>query len=322
MRMQATDAGGQHPPSAPELIDKINAPVVKRGHEIAGSKPGEPLLAHADSFVAECDTHHPTDVNLLRDATVAALRIVGQQSPACGLTIWRQWQHRTENVLSAGASFQALVDAGAFVKCAKTFVDQTRRRVFLGETIPRDEKIFSVFEPHTRWISKGKAGRPVELGVPASILVDRLGFDLQCEIMREGTDVDQSAPLVERAREKHPDLGAVGLDRGFRSPENRKRLEELLDCAALPKKGRPSEEDKARERSPQFAEMCRLAPSGGIADSNLEHRCLDRVLSCEPDGFARMTALSMVAANIHRIGLIEHRRDLEDSRRRNRRRAA
>jgi len=35
-----------------------------------------------------------------------------------------------------------------------------------------------------------------------------------------------------------------------------------------------------------------------------------------------MTALSMVAANIHRIGLIEHRRDLEELRRRNRRRAA
>ena len=168
--MQAPVADGQHPPSAQELIDKINALVVEHGHEIAGRKPGQPLLAHADSFVAECEVHHPTDVNLLRDATVTALRIVGQQSSARGLTMWRQWRHRTENVLSAfskvwrigrvghddlkeyldiresltdrvsdslltilsaSASFQALVDAGAFAKCAKTFVDQTRRRVFL-----------------------------------------------------------------------------------------------------------------------------------------------------------------------------------------------
>ena len=214
------------------------------------------------------------------------------------------------------------MDAGAFVECAKTFVDQTRRRVFQGETIPHDEKIFSVFEPYVRWISKGKAGRPVELGVPVCILVDRLGFVLHYEIMWEGTDVDYAVPLVERAREKHPDLRAVSFDRGFHSPENRKRLEELLDCAALPKKGRLSEEEKARERGPQFAEMRRLHPAVESQINNLEHRCLDRVLSYGPDGFARMTALSMVAANIHRIGLIEHRRDLEELRRRNRRRAA
>ena len=44
--------------------------------------------------------------------------------------------------------------------------DQIVRRVLKGETIPASEKIFSVFEEHTRWISKGKAGRPVELGCP------------------------------------------------------------------------------------------------------------------------------------------------------------
>ena len=274
---------------------------MKHGHEIAGREPGEPLLAHGDSFVAKCDSHHPTDVNLPRDAIVTALRITGQLSEAHGdLTIWRQWQHQTKNVLAAfskvrrigrakendlkayldiceklatrisislpilieaGAPLKPIVDASAFVNYANIFVDQIRRGAFLGETIPHDEKIFSVFEPHTRWISKGKAGRPVELGVPVCILVDRLGFVLQCEIMWEGTDVDYAVPLVEKARKLHPDLSAVGLDRGFHSPENRNRLEELLDCAALPKKGRPIEEDKARERGPQFAEMRRLHPA-------------------------------------------------------------
>ena len=139
--------------------------------------------------------------------------------------------------------------------------------------------------------------------------------------MWEGTDVDQSAPPVERAREKHPDLGAVGLDRGFHSPENRKRLEELLDCAALPKKGRQARKTR-RERGARGPRRCAASARRRIADSDLERRCLDRVLSCAPDGFARMTALSMVAANIHRVGLIEHRRDPEELRGRNRRRAA
>ena len=33
--------------------------------------------------------------------------------------------------------------------------DQVERRLLKGETIPQDKKIFSVFEPHTRWIAKG-----------------------------------------------------------------------------------------------------------------------------------------------------------------------
>jgi len=32
-----------------------------------------------------------------------------------------------------------------------------------GETIPHNEKVFSIFEEHTEWISKGKAGVSQEL---------------------------------------------------------------------------------------------------------------------------------------------------------------
>jgi len=33
-----------------------------------------------------------------------------------------------------------------------------------GETIPASEKMFSLFEPHTEWIQKGKQRPNVELG--------------------------------------------------------------------------------------------------------------------------------------------------------------
>ena len=88
------------------------------------------------------------------------------------------------------------------------------------------------------------------------MLADRLGFVLHYEIMREGIDVDQSVPL-SRGAEETPDRGAVGFDRGFHSPEYRKRLEELLDCAALPKKGRRARKTR-RQRGPKFAEMRRM----------------------------------------------------------------
>ena len=48
---------------------------------------------------------------------------------------------------------------------ARRFADQIERRVLRGETIPHGEKVFSIFEEHTRWISKGKAGKTVEPGV-------------------------------------------------------------------------------------------------------------------------------------------------------------
>ncbi len=34
-------------------------------------------------------------------------------------------------------------------------IDQIRLRVVKGEKIPHEEKVFSVFEEHTEWVSKG-----------------------------------------------------------------------------------------------------------------------------------------------------------------------
>ena len=41
-------------------------------------------------------------------------------------------------------------------------IDQIKRRVIEGEKIPHTEKVFSLFQPHTEWISKGKAGVKTE----------------------------------------------------------------------------------------------------------------------------------------------------------------
>lgn len=57
-----------------------------------------------------------------------------------------------------------------FILHAERQIDQIRRRVVDGETIPHHEKVFSLFEEHTEWISKGKAGVPVELGLKVCIV--------------------------------------------------------------------------------------------------------------------------------------------------------
>ena len=80
----------------------------------------------------------------------------------------------------ATASLEALESAGCaeatrseikgYVELLEHLAEQVGRRVLEGETIPQEEKLFSIFAPHTRWCAKGKAGRAVELGVPVSIV--------------------------------------------------------------------------------------------------------------------------------------------------------
>ena len=69
-------------------------------------------------------------------------------------------------LVAKGVSLQKINRIEYFAMHAVRQIDQIGRRLLKGETLPQNEKVFSIFEPHTRWVSKGKAGRPVELGVP------------------------------------------------------------------------------------------------------------------------------------------------------------
>ena len=207
-----------------------------------------------------------------------------------------------------GVAACKIAEIKAFRSHAVRQIDQTDRRLLKGETIPQNEKVFSIFEPHTRWISKGKAGCPVELGVPVCILEDQHGFVLHHEVMWEGSDVDYAVPMVEAAQSCFPDLRAVSFDRGFHSPGNRVCLDALLDDNVLPKKGYLNRADREREQGEIFTAMRRKHPAVESAINNLEHRGLDRVQAHGADGFARVVALSVVAMNVHRIGLLLRRR--------------
>ena len=197
----------------------------------------------------------------------------------------------------AEASLAALEGAGAdesctapirrFLRHARRQIGQIDRRLLRGEVIRHGEKTFSVFEEHTRWIAKGKAGTPAELGVPVAIVEDDAQFLLDHAILWKGGDVDAAVPpLVRACLEGYPDLRACSFDRGFHSPENRVRLDGLLVTAALPKKGKLNAAERAREAAPAFARARRRHPAVESAINNLEQRGLDRVRSKGADGWA------------------------------------
>ena len=180
--------------------------------------------------------------------------------------------------------------------------NQIDRRILKDKTIPHNEKAFSIFEPHTWWISKGKAGRPVESGVPVCIMEDQYQFILHYEIMWEGRDVDFAVPMVVTTKELFPDFCAASFDRGFHSPANRARLDELLGDNVLPKNGRLSKAERDCEQGETFAAMRRQHSAVKSTNNNLGHRGLDRVRSKVREGFARTVALAVVSLNVHRLG--------------------
>ena len=172
-----------------------------------------------------------------------------------------------------------------------------------------------MFEEHTRWISKGKAGVAVELGVPVCIVEDQFQFIVHHKILWQGGDVDVAVPMVEETQARFSDFRMCSFDRGFHSPNNRKRLDQMLDVNALPQKGYLSKADQLREQEPGLVAARRQHPAVESAINNLEHRGLERIRSHGADGFERTVALSVLAANLHRIGLLLQRRERERIRR-------
>jgi hypothetical protein len=191
---------------------------------------------------------------------------------------------------------------------ARRQMDQVERRLLKDETIPHKEKVFSIFEEHTRWVSKGKAGKPVEFGVPVCVIEDQYQFILHHKVLWQSGDVAVAVPMIQETQALHPDFRVCSFDRGFHSPENRVQLDDLLDLNALPRKGRHNRADREREAEEAFAGARQQHPAVESAINNLEHRGLDRVRSHGAEGFAQTVALSVLAANLHRIGLLLRRR--------------
>lgn len=218
------------------------------------------------------------------------------------------------NDLSIGDFARILMIEKYFVH-AERQIDQIRRRVLEGETIPHHEKVFSLFEEHTEWISKGKAGISQELGLGVCILEDQYGFILHHHVMEKQKDVDIAVLMVSEAKRKFPMLLVCSFDRGFYSPKNRKDLQEHLDWVVLPKKGKLSEKDKQIEYSEEFIESRRKHAAVESAINALENHALDRCPDHGIIGFKRYVSLAVLARNIQILGAKIRQDELELQRR-------
>lgn len=203
-----------------------------------------------------------------------------------------------------------LSDIENFLKHAERQIAQIHRRVMCSETIPHAEKIFSIFEPHTEWICKGKMGVPVELGLKVCVIEDQYQFILHHKVMRKQTDDKVAVPMVEETKLRFKDIISVSFDRGFFSTNNRNQLQKMLKMVALPKKGRLSEQDKVIETGNEFLQAKYKHAAIESAINALDVHGLDRCLDHGTKGFNRYVALAIIARNVQRIGAILLKKEL------------
>ena len=194
---------------------------------------------------------------------------------------------------------------------ARRQIDQIDRRVLQGERIPHEEKVFSLFEPHTEWICKGKAGVPVELGLRVNVVEDRDRFILHHQVIERTTDDQVAIAMVDETQQRYPRLRAISMDKGFHSPANQAALKERLDCVVLPKKGRRSQADKAPESTPEFSQLRKEHSAVESAINALEQHGLDTCPDHGIDGFKRYIGLAVVARNIQRLGAVLRQQEHE-----------
>lgn len=133
---------------------------------------------------------------------------------------------------------------------------QARRRVLEEETVPADEKLYSIFEPHTDLIKRGKAQKPVEFGHKLFLAETRRGLILDYQVL-DGNPTDEGhvKPWLTRHLERFqtaPDL--VAGDRGVYSAANVADLRaDGVGLECLPQRGGKKTADRtAYEKSRPF----------------------------------------------------------------------
>lgn len=184
------------------------------------------------------------------------------------------------------------------------FIDQIERRVIKGEQIPAEEKVYSIFEPETEWIAKGKHNPNVELGHRILITTDQHHFILDYKVMLREVDVNQVADLAQRikplfSKEKSD---SHSFDKGFYSKSNKEILQSCTERVILPKKGKKNLIEKEEESDKQFIALRHKHSAVESNINRLEHHGLNRCFDKGLNGYKRCVGLSVLAYNLHILG--------------------
>lgn len=194
-----------------------------------------------------------------------------------------------------------------FIAGTEYMIELAERRIFIEEKIPNPDKVFSLFEPDTELINRGKSPQPIEYGHRVLFIQDSAGFIIHNQVMGQGfTDEKIITEVMRKLQDRYQGkIRAASFDKGFWTPTNLEELSKFISLVVLPKKGGRSEVDRIREGAKDFGKM-RKWHSGiesaihALVAGNGLKVCRDKGAS----GYDRYIALAVLGRNLQNIGNI------------------
>jgi IS5 family transposase len=200
-----------------------------------------------------------------------------------------------------------------YCEIAEQVIQQTSRRVFQGEEVPVQNKIFSIFETHTDLIKRGKVRKPIEFGHKIFFAESGNGLVTDYQILDGNpSDTGQVARSLEHHKKMFgtvPELYAG--DRGFYSPEALQACRDAgVKTECVPQRGgKRTPEREAYEKSPQFKKGQRFR-SGieGRISVLIRGRGMNRCCSEGRERFEAFIGAVVLANNLLNIARVLHKK--------------
>ena len=136
------------------------------------------------------------------------------------------------------ATLCKLMDLKRFIELTEQVCSTAHRRVIDGETVPNQDKIFSMFETHTQLYRRGKQAEPNQFGRLVMVYEDGAGFITHHYILpRDAQDADVVVKQTRIVQDRHDgQIEYASFDRGFYSSENEEQLKDIIQHPCLPKR--------------------------------------------------------------------------------------
>ena len=222
-----------------------------------------------------------------------------------------------------GARAQSLVQDLVLAKLRKQIeyycalgrrvIDQASRRVLAREQVPTAEKIYSIFEPHTDLIKRGKILAPVEFGHKVFLAESAQGLITQYKVLNGNPRDEEHVPASLKRHRKifghAPEL--YGSDRGFYSEKNLQVCQQAgVKLACMPQRGgKRTCQREAEEKSSAFKKGQRFrAGIEGRISVLFRGRGMKRCLALGRERFELLVGAAVLANNLMRIAALLNKR--------------
>jgi transposase, IS5 family len=192
-----------------------------------------------------------------------------------------------------------------YLRLTEKVCDNARRRVLEGETLANEEKLFSIFEPHTELIIRGKEPTPIQFGHSVLVVEDAVGFVVEYRVLGKGVlDQEVVVPVLKDLQKRFAGkINSASFDRAFHTPANQKALAEIVKVPCIAMKGQEQGRKQQEEGTVAFRKARKRhsgveSAIGALQAGNGLKRCRDR----GEEGYERYVALGILGRNLQTLG--------------------